>query len=134
MKLNLLSKGHGACNSQIIQNKHSSKQLNPSPPKSQSAPKTPWERLKNSHLIVDRKTGDSFSLNSQQAQKMGKAPGEWIPMPKAQADEPTVEYLKPLKRFKISALKIGPIAAKEPVDLSVSLDENDENGRFLVIF
>ncbi len=99
-----------------------------------SSVKTHWERLRNSHLIVDRKTGDCFSLNREQVQKAGPLPGKWIPLPKAQADEPTVEYLSPLKRFRLPARKIGPVSAKDPVQLSVSLDENDENGRFQVIF
>ncbi|WP_303673367.1 hypothetical protein [Vampirovibrio chlorellavorus] len=104
------------------------------PHQSPHAPKTPWERLKNSHLIVDRNTGDCFSLNSEQVQKAGLLPGKWIPLPKEQADAPTVEYLSPLKHFRLCAQKIGPVSGKDPVDLSISLDENDENGRFQVIF
>jgi hypothetical protein len=117
-----------------IQNPKAKNQITRTPHKSPDAPKTPWERLKNSHLIVDRKTGDCFSLNSEQLPKAGLLPGEWIPLPKAQADAPTVEYFNPLKRFKLSAQKTGPVSGKDPVDLSISLDENDENGRFQVIF
>ncbi len=119
---------------QTLQNQTSKNQGTPAPYKHHSVPKTPWERLKNSHLIVDRKTGDSFSLNSEQLKNVGLVPGEWIPLPKAQDDAPTVEYLSPLKRFKLTAQKIGPVSEDRPVDLSISLDENDENGRFQVIF
>lgn len=131
MTLNLNARATGT---QTVQNQTSKKQGTTAPYRHQQAPKTPWERLKNSHIIVDRKTGDCFSLNSQQLNNVGMVPGEWIPLPKAQDDAPTVEYLSPLKHFKLSAQKIGPVSGERPVDLSISLDENDENGRFQVIF
>lgn len=102
------------------------------PPKA----KTPWTRLKNSHLIVDRHTGDFYTLTVKANPNHPRdlVPGDWITVPQNDPNAPPLEYLASNKRFKCPALKIGPVSSPDPVEVTISLDENDENERFQVIF